>query len=171
MQSRRKSGGYDSLHPYRPRDLGFIRDNYLICFISALPQGLAGRTSGLFAETAASQGPVDRVIKTRHAPAASDKMFFFAFVNRFFFFQPPRDAENTTFYVSERPSGTVVASDKSANKLLTLLSGKVQVACVCIHGPGPRCTLNRWLCSKQQRHLLKFQYVRFCLIYADFYTS
>lgn len=79
MQRGRKSGGYDSLHPYGPGDLGFIRDNYLICFISALPKGLAGRTSGLFAvcrETAARQGPVDQVIKTLQAPAASDKIFF-----------------------------------------------------------------------------------------------
>lgn len=30
----------------RRRDLDFIRDNYLICFISTLPQGLAGRPVG-----------------------------------------------------------------------------------------------------------------------------
>lgn len=158
MQSGRKCGGYDSLHPYGPRDLGFIRDNYLICFISTLPQGLAGRTSGLFAvcrETAASQGPVDRVIKTLQAPAARDKMFFFAFV-KIFLFQPPRDAEETAFYLSGCPSGTEVASE-SANKLLTLLSGEVRVACVCFHGPGPRCTQRRLLCSKQHWHLLKVE--------------
>lgn len=46
---KREKRGSDSPHPDRPRDLDFIIDNYLICFISMLPQGLAGRTSGLFA--------------------------------------------------------------------------------------------------------------------------
>lgn len=74
----RKSGGSDSRHPDGPGVLGFITNNYLICFISALPQGLAATTSGLSVcrEPAASQGPVDQVIKTLRAPAASDKIFF-----------------------------------------------------------------------------------------------
>lgn len=42
--------------PDRPTDLDFIRDNYLICFISMLPQGLAGRPVGsLQFEKACSQ--------------------------------------------------------------------------------------------------------------------
>lgn len=78
-QGRGGSRGSDCPHPDGPGDLGFIKNNYLICFISALPQGLAATTSGLFAvcrKPAASQGPVDRVIKTLRAPAASDKKLF-----------------------------------------------------------------------------------------------
>ena len=42
--------------PDGPRDLDFIRDNYLICFISMLPQGLAGGPVGsLQFEKACSQ--------------------------------------------------------------------------------------------------------------------
>lgn len=36
----------DSSHPDGAEYLDFIRDNYLICFISALPQSVGRRTSG-----------------------------------------------------------------------------------------------------------------------------
>lgn len=63
-------------------------------------------------------------------PRLREIKYFSAFVNRFFFFQPPRDACNTTFYFSGRPRGTEVASEL-ASKLFALLSGEVWVACVC----------------------------------------
>lgn len=39
----------DSSHPDGAEYLDFIRDNYLICFISALPQRVGRQTSGISA--------------------------------------------------------------------------------------------------------------------------
>lgn len=123
---------------------------------------------GLWIRSLKHSGPLLLVIK-----------YFSAFVNRFFFFLSSRDAENTTSYLSGRPGGTEVASD-SANKLLASLSGEVARP-VCfslqaaaghrhLHGPGPSSAQSRQLCCVRQRHLLKFQCVKFGLIY-DFYTG
>lgn len=40
----------DSSHPDGAEYLDFIRDNYLICFISALPKRVGRRTSGISAD-------------------------------------------------------------------------------------------------------------------------
>lgn len=51
LQKKGENGEKDpeSRGPDRPRDLDFIRDNYLICFISMLPPRVGRQTSGLCA--------------------------------------------------------------------------------------------------------------------------
>lgn len=88
---RKKKGEKDpaSPHPDRPRDLDFIRHNYLICFISCCPKGWQADQWALCSlrKPAASQRPVDQVIKTL-LPLLLVIKYFHAFVNRFSSFNP-----------------------------------------------------------------------------------
>lgn len=90
-KEKKKKGEKDpaSPHPDRPRDLDFIRHNYLICFISCCPKGWQADQWALCSlrKPAASQRPVDQVIKTL-LPLLLVIKYFHAFVNRFSSFNP-----------------------------------------------------------------------------------